>query len=238
MNLKDKVIFVTGAGQGIGRATSLLLSSKYGATIAALDNNGETVQKVVNEIKANNGEAIALVADITDRAAIKGAVDRIIATYGRIEVLYNNAAMGGYCKMLEASDEFYDRLMDVNVKGSFIVATEVAKVMIPLRKGRIIQVSSIAGIQTTANNGVYGMSKAAVKVMAQALALELGEYNISAVTIHPGNVKIEKLHAHYVNTAKKLGITTEEYYKKKEAEVPLGRLAEMEDIAEVVAFLY
>lgn len=187
MNLKDKVIFVTGAGNGIGKA-SCLVCGGYGAKIVAVDINEEAIQKTAEEIKQAGGEAIAVSADVRDRASVKKAVDAAVAAYGRIDVLYNSAGVVRPELFHEISDELFDFVMDINLKGTFIVSSEVVKVMIPQNKGRIINTSSISGSRAEVAGGVYCTSKAAVSMMTQVMALELGKYNISAVAVCPGHI--------------------------------------------------
>lgn len=237
MNLKDKVVFITGAASGIGKATCLVCA-KYGAKIVALDLREDAVLKVADEISQSGGTAIGVVADVTKRDTIKKAINIAIDKFGRIDCLFNNAGVVKSCLLVECSDEEYDFTMDINAKGAFIVATEVAKVMIPNRKGRIVSTSSISALKEEYTNGTYCMSKAAISMMTRVLALELGEYNISAVAICPGHVNTELLRGSFIGRAASEGKEVEEFYKEMEGTIALNRLAEPEEVAEFVAFLF
>jgi 3-oxoacyl-[acyl-carrier protein] reductase len=128
--------------------------------------------------------------------------------------------------------------MNINAKGSFIVATEVAKVMIPNMKGRIISTSSISALKEEATNGTYCMSKACISMMTRVLALELGEYNISAVAICPGHINTGLLRGSFEQRGAAEGKSVDEFYKEMEGTIALGRLAEPEEVGEFVAFLF
>lgn len=236
MKLSDKVIMITGAASGIGKATSLVCSG-YGAKIVAVDMNEAALVEVVKEIEENGGEAIAAVANVTDRKSVKQAVKDAIAAFGKIDCLFNNAGVVRPQLLVDCTDEEYDFTMNINAKGSFIVATEVAKQMIPNKKGRIINASSIAALKEEYGNGLYNMSKAAVSMLTKVLAAELGEYNISTVAICPGHIDTDLLRKAFTERGAAENKNVDEFYKEMEDTITLGRLGTPEEVGELVAFL-
>lgn len=236
MKLQDKVIFITGGAKGIGGATAKVCAG-YGAKIVAIDLREDRLQQTVEEIKAAGGEAIWAVADVTKRDQVKAAIQKALDTYGRIDCLFNAAGVDRIGGFLDMTDEEYDFNMNINVKGSFICCAEVAKVMIPNGKGRIINTSSIAAVREEAFNGTYCMSKAAVAMMTRVLALELAPYHITTVAIQPGNIETDILRESFTNRGKAEGKDVAEFYAEMEATIPMGYIGHPEEIAEVVAFL-
>lgn len=236
MKLQEKVIFITGAAGGIGKATAKICAG-YGAKVMVVDLNEEAVKQTASEINESGGEAISCKVDVTQRATVKAAVERAIEKWGKIDCLFNNAGVVKSCFLVECSDQEYDFTMDINAKGSFIVATEVAKAMIPNKKGRIISTSSISALREEATNGIYCMSKACISMMTRVLALELGQYGISAVAICPGHINTGLLRNSFIQRGAAEGKSVDEFYKEMEDTIALGRLAEPEEVGEFVAFL-
>lgn len=237
MRLGGKVLFITGAAGGIGRAAAKICAG-YGAKVAVVDLNEDAVKETAKEITAAGGEAIAFRVDVTSRASVKAAIDGTVQKFGRIDGLFNNAGVVKSCLLVDCSDEEYDFTMNINAKGSFIVATEVAKVMIPNRRGRIVSTASISALKEETTNGTYCMSKAAISMMTRVLALELGEYNISAVAICPGHINTGLLRNSFIQRGAAEGKSVDQFYKEMEGTIALGRLAEPEEVGEFVAFLF
>lgn len=237
MRLQDKVIFITGGAKGIGGATAKVCAS-YGAKVVAVDLREDRLQQTVDEIKVAGGDAIWAVADVTKRDQVKAAIQKALDTYGRIDGLFNAAGVDRIGGFLDMTDEEYDFNMNINVKGTFICCAEVAKVMIPNEKGRIVNTSSIAAVREEAFNGTYCMSKAAVSMMTRVLALELAPHNITTVAIQPGNIETDILRESFTNRGKAEGKDVSEFYAEMEATIPMGYIGHPEEIAEVVAFLF
>ena len=236
MNLKDKVLFITGAARGLG-GTTAKTCAKYGAKIVAVDLMEDTVKATVEEIRAEGGDAIYVAADVRDRAQVKAAVEKAVETYGRIDGLFNAAGVDRIGSVMEMDDDTYDFVMDINVKGTFICCSEVAKVMKKQNSGRIVNTSSIAAVREEANNAPYCMSKAAVAMLTRVLALELAPY-ITTVAIQPGNIETDMLRGSFTNRGKAEGKDVSEFYAEMEATIPMGRIGQPSDIAEVVAWLF
>jgi len=236
MRLQDKVIFITGGAKGIGGAAAKICAG-YGAKIVVVDLMEERVKQTAAEINADGGDAIWAVADVTKREQVKAAIQKALDKYGRIDCLFNAAGVDRIGGFLEMTDDEYDFNMNINVKGTFICCAEVAKVMIPNKKGRIINTSSIAAVREEAYNGTYCMSKAAVAMMTRVLALELAPYNITTVAIQPGNIETDILRESFTNRGKAEGKDVKEFYAEMEATIPMGYIGQPDEIAEVVAWL-
>ena len=236
MNLKDTVVLVTGSGSGIGRKTSLVCA-EYGATVIALDINEEAAKLTEKMIIDADGTAMAAKADITDRVQVHTVIEDVIARFKKIDVLVNNAGSTRLGTMVDLEDSTYDFIINLNMKGPFIMSTEVAKVMIPRRSGRIINITSYCAVRGEFANAPYCMAKAGIKMMTQVQALELGQYGISAVAIAPGDTNTELLQDAFRKRAELEGKTIEEVYAAAGKKVPMGRVGEPEDIAELAAFM-
>jgi 3-oxoacyl-[acyl-carrier protein] reductase len=237
MNLENKVIMITGAAGGIGKASAKICAG-YGAKIVAVDRIADGVKLTEKELRDAGHDAIGVEADVTKRSSIRNAVSVAIKKYGRIDGLFNNAGVVKSTILVECSEEEYDYVMGINTRGAFIVATEVAKQMIQQRRGRIVSTSSISALREEYSNGVYCMSKAAVSMMTRVLALELGKYNISAVAICPGHINTELLQNAWKGQAESQGKEYETFVKEMEKTISLGRLAQPEEVGELVAFLF
>lgn len=239
MNLKDKVIMVTGGAKGIGGATAKKCA-EYGAKIVALDINAERVKQNVDEIVAAGGDAIGLVADVTNRAQVAEAVKAAVDKYGRIDGLFNAAGVDRIGGLLEMSDDDFDFNYKINVKGTFIVSTEVVKSMIANGvKGRIVNTSSIASVREEAYNATYCMSKASVSMLTRVMVREwTAQYGITAVAVQPGNIETDILRESFTNRGKAEGKDVSEFYAEMEATIPEGHIGQPEQIAEFVAFLF
>lgn len=237
MRLEGMVLFITGAGSGIGRATSRVCAG-YGAKIVATDVNGEAVAQTVNDIQAAGGEAIGLAMDVTDREQVKKAVADAVVKYGRIDGLFNNAGVGKPYPLLELTDEIFERVMKINLQGAFIVGTEVARVMIPNKKGRIVNSSSVAAFRGEHSMSTYCMAKASMAMLTQVMALEWTEYGITSVAISPGNIVTEMLTSSFAERAQASGRPVQEYFTEAESQIPMGRMGKPKEVGELVAFLF
>lgn len=237
MALDGKVAFVTGAAGGIGRAACVIMA-KQGAKIIAADMQAKGLEETIGQIKNAGGEAIAVKCDISSMASVDEAVGEAMKNYGRIDILFNNAGIvGAGGKFLECTEAEYDKVMGINTKGPFNVSVAVGKIMKEQGGGRIINTSSVSAKQAEYGASIYCMSKSGVSMLTQALAIELGEYNISCVAICPGHIKTPMLVEGFRDRAKAEGKTEDEYYAEHTKQIPLGRFAEPEEIGELVAFL-
>ncbi len=225
MNLVNKVAIVTGAGRGIGKAIAITLA-REGANIIAIDVDIQTAEKVAKEIKSLDRQALAIQVDVSDSKEVNRMVQSVLKKFKRVDILVNNAAIIKRGSIEDLTEEDWDRVMDVNLKGAFNCAKAVVGTMKKQRYGKIVNISSIAGkIGDLASAPCYGASKAGMTCLAKSLARELAPYNI--------NVNVVAPHAIKTDMSKEW---SEEKRKNIIANIPLGRMGEPEDIAEAVVF--
>jgi 3-oxoacyl-[acyl-carrier protein] reductase len=226
MRVKDKVAVVTGAGMGLGEAAAIRLAEE-GAKVVVSDIDLALAQQTADKIKSLSREAIAVKTDVSQRREAEELMETTIKTFGRIDILVNNAGITRDTSIRKMTEEDWDLVLNVNLKGAFNCAQFAAKYMIEQKYGKIINLSSRAymGNPGQAN---YSSSKAGILGLTRALALELGRYNINVNAIAPGVIKTPGVLnlPHYEKVAERaLQIT------------PLGRLGEPIDVANVILFL-
>jgi 3-oxoacyl-[acyl-carrier protein] reductase len=189
-NLAGKIAIITGASAGIGWATALAFAEK-GAHVVVTARREQRLRELSDLIAANGGKAAYLAGDAADEATAKNCVALAVKQFGRLDILINNAGAGNYKNLVDTSVEEYDALMDSNMKSSFLFARHAAPVMIEQKRGEILFISSVAGLQGYAGEAVYCASKFAQSGFAQALDGELRKFGIKVGTIFPGGVKTE-----------------------------------------------
>jgi SDR family mycofactocin-dependent oxidoreductase len=242
--LEGKVALITGAAHGQGRATAIALARR-GADIAALDvakqldypgyalGSAEDLDSLAAEIETIGTRVLRLIADVRDARAVADAVTSTIDTFGKIDILFNNAGICAYGLAHELSEEAWDAMLDINLKGAWIVAKYVIPHMLAQRSGVIINNSSIAGLRGMARVSHYAASKWGLVGLTKSWAIELAPYNIRVVSIHPTGV----------NTPMNDGLAALEGSTPREiAERSAGNLLpvpwiEAEDVANAVLFL-
>ncbi len=226
MDLVNKVAIVTGAGRGIGKAIAISLA-REGANVIINDIDTQTAEEVAREIKSLDRQALAIQVDVSDSKEVNRMVELVLKKFNRVDILVNNAAIIKRGSIDDLTEEDWDRVMDVNLKGAFNCAKAVVGIMKKQRYGKIVNISSIAGkIGDLASAPCYGASKAGMTCLAKSLARELASYNI--------NVNVVAPHAIETDMSKEW---SEEKRKSIIADIPLARLGEPEDVAEAVAFL-
>jgi NAD(P)-dependent dehydrogenase (short-subunit alcohol dehydrogenase family) len=220
MKLKDKVAVVTGAGQGMGRAIAQLFA-REGAKVIALDLKLDNAQQTV---AGSSGVARRL--NVADPAAVKALFDEVVAEHGRVDVLVNNAGIGGLDKFIDTSDEAWARVIAINLNGAFYCAREAARAMVASgRGGAVINIASSAA--ASGDGPVhYCASKAGLMGLTRGMARELAPHQIRVNTIVPGPT----------NTPMMAGVP-EAWAQSIIRGVPLGRMGEPEDIARAALFL-
>jgi len=230
LNLKGRVALVTGARRGMGKTHALVLA-KAGAKVAVTDISEEDCQKVAREIQDQGGEAIALKLDVSNSVEIDEVVKKIIEAYGRIDILVNNAGVCPFKPFLEITEEDWDFVLNINLKGYFLTSQRVVEEMIKQKSGAIINIASIAmgqqgvGFQNLAH---YCASKGGIIAMTEALALELASYNIRVNAIAPGMIETPMIESVKQN---------EEQLKAILARIPMQRPGSPEEVSNVVLFL-
>jgi len=226
-NLTNKTAIVTGSGSGIGRRVTFALA-EYGANVVVADLDNEAADHVVSEIKAKEREAIGIRVDVTDPDDVQEMVDLAIKTFGRIDILFNNAGISirGPAETFPLKD--WNKVISVNLTGIFICAQAVGKVMIKQGGGKIINTSSVSGKLGHPGNLAYAAAKHGVIGITKVLAVEWGKYNINVNCIGPGVIKTPMTTAAF---------TDQERYQQLVNKVPLGRLGEPEDLIGAVIYL-
>lgn len=254
-HLNGKVALVTGAGgrNGIGRAIATRLA-KEGADVAvndiaehpyaADDTEWHGLPDVVREIEATGQRAISVVADVSDAKQVSEMVDKTVAHFGKIDILVNNAgtkAGKDRVPVVDLAEEDWDRVQNVNVKGVFLCCQAVARhFIVQGTGGKIINISSVTGKRGSARYAAYSASKFAVIGLTQSLAHELAPYQVNVNAICPSLVDTERV-AHLAAAMMPADLSADEqraeFARRAETSVPLGRLAEGADVANMAAFL-
>jgi len=225
MKHQDQVVLVTGAGQGMGQSIVRYFADA-GAKVAAVDINPQALEATVDELNGwVNGEIIAITANISKSDSVKSAIKTVVEKYGRLDVIINVAGVGSIDGFLETPDENWDKVIGVNLTGTFLCCREAAKVMHKQGAGSIINVSSTAAL-TGEGPSHYCASKAGVMGLTRSIARELASSGIRVNTIVPGPT----------NTPMMADIP-EEWTQKMIDAIPLGRMGESDDIAKVASFL-
>jgi 3-oxoacyl-[acyl-carrier protein] reductase len=225
MNLKNKVAIVTGSSRGIGMHIAKTLSHAGAKVVVNYANDQAGADQVVAEIRATGGEAISVRADVSKTAEVKTLFDATITKFGKVDLLINNAGIAIYKLIIETTDDDFDRIFDINVKGVFLTLREAATRL--KDGGRIINLSSSVTRLMMPAYGTYSATKSAVEQLTRVFAKEVGQRGITVNSISPGPTNTELF------TAGK----NEETIMRLASMAALGRIGEPEDIARVVLFL-
>jgi 3-oxoacyl-[acyl-carrier protein] reductase len=225
MRLKDKVAIITGAGQGIGQATALKFA-REGARVAVCDINREGVDSTLALVVAEGGEALGYLVDVTDKESIARMVEGVMGAWGRIDTLVNNAGIVQDAQFKKMTDDQFERVIDVNLKGVYNVTKAVVDIMLEQNSGCILNASSIVGLYGNFGQTNYAATKFGVIGMVKTWARELGRKGIRANAICPG----------FISTPI-LTTMPEKVVRMMEERVPLGRLGRPEEIANTYAWL-
>lgn len=231
MELANKVAVITGAGSGIGRASSIKLANN-GAKVVLVDFNKKTGEETLNLVKQQGGEGIFIQADVSKSEDVQNYVNTAIEEYGRIDIFFNNAGIiQQFAPFTTVEESEFDRIMSVNVKGIFLGLKYVLKVMDEQGSGSIINTASTAGIRAEHSVAVYSASKHAVIGLTKGAALEYTKKRIRINALCPGGVQTA-LTASVADQFKKSGYVPEEIPNMR-----MGRYAAPEELAEMVAYL-
>ena len=227
MNLKNKVAIVTGSRRGIGKAIALALA-KAGANIVVSDINLDDCNKLVEEIKAINGNALAVKTDVSNPEDVSQMINLTTEKFGKVDILVNNAGIYMQKSLTDVTEQDFDRTLDINLKGVFLCSKAVVPEMIKQGKGKIINIASIAGQVGFANSSAYCASKGAIINITRELALELAQYKINVNAIGPGVIETSMTKNLLEDKATKEALL---------ANIPLNRIGKPEDIANAALFL-
>lgn len=237
IELQDQVAIVTGAGQGIGLACVLKLA-EAGANVVCADINGEKAEQAAQAAKSLGRKALVVMADLGDVGEISRMIEETVAEFGRLDIIVNNAGVTRRAYIMDLTEEDFDRINRVNVKGVFFCMQRAATEMIKQKSGRIINIASIAGKGFYGtSNAIYAGTKGAVLAMTKTAAQQLGQHNINVNSVCPGIVFTDIYKGIIEADAKKTGKTPEEVQAAAVATVPIGRGNEPADIADMVVFL-
>lgn len=229
MTANKRIALVTGAAVGMGAATARRLAQD-GMAVGVLDINGDAAESVARAINDAGGRALAVVADVSDRKQIESAVDTIRTTLGPISVLVNNAGIESFTPFENIEDDSWDRLMDVNLKGAYIVTQVVLPDMLRDGWGRIINISSFAAQVGAPTMVSYAASKGGIVAMTRSLALEFGSRGITVNSISPGFIDTPM--ARRAIEGGKFPVPIENILKA----YPIPRLGKPEEVAAACAF--
>ena len=223
---ENKIVLVTGAGRGIGASIAKRFASEGAEVIVNYSGNDETAQKTVDEITATGGQAQKYKCSVNDSESVKVMIDEIIKEFGRIDILVNNAGITKDGLMLRMTDEDFDRVIDVNLKGTFNCTKYVSKYMLKQKSGKIINISSVVGLSGNSGQVNYSASKAGIIGITKSAAKELSSRGITVNAVAPG----------YVDTDM-TKVLSDNIRNEILKNIPLQRMGNVEDISNCVAFL-
>ncbi len=238
VRFKDKVAFISGAGASSpgwsnGKAVSLLLA-REGAKIFALDRSPEFLAETIDAVRAEGGECVSHTADVTKEAEIKTAVDRCMAAFGRIDVLFNNVGLQALGGPEDIEEEVWDRLMNANIKSMYLTCRHVLPVMSRQRRGVIVNNSSLAAISFLYPSVAYSTSKGAVDAFTRNVAIQYAGKGIRVVSVRPGLMATPRITS---RMKVQFGDGYEEALNERNKIVPMGSMGDAWDVANAVAFL-
>jgi len=236
MKLTDKITIVTGASQGIGRAITLRLA-REGASLVIGDIDVKAAEKVAREVKDGGTEALVMKVDVTKAEEVNKVIGEIAEKFGRIDILVNNAGISSMALVVDLKEKDWDANMKVNAKGVFLCSRAVARQMIKQKSGKIINNASLAAKKGALFLGHYAASKFAVLGLTYTMALELAPHGITVNAVCPGIVETGMIKREWKWEGDLRGMTADQVREEVLSTIPLGRLAQPEDIAAVVAFL-
>jgi 3-oxoacyl-[acyl-carrier protein] reductase len=228
--MPQRIAIVTGAARGIGAGTAKRLAAD-GMAVAVLDLNEADGAQTVAEIEKAGGKAIAVGADVSNSDQVTAAVEQVAADLGEPTVLVNNAGVTRDNLLFKMSEADWDTVMNVHLKGAFLMTRAAQKYMVAAKWGRIINLSSLSAV---GNRGQvnYSAAKAGMQGLTKTLALELGKFGITANAVAPGFVVTDMTAA----TAARLGLSFEDFQAGAAKQIPVQRVGQVEDIAHAISF--
>ncbi len=226
-----RTAIVTGGARGIGAAVARRLSAD-GFAVAVLDLDESACAAIVSEIEDAGGKGLAVGVDVSDEAAVQSAVDRVAAELGAPTVLINNAGITRDNMLFKMSVDDWDAVMNVHLRGSFLMTRATQKHMIEAKWGRIVNLSSTSALGNRGQAN-YSAAKAGMQGFTKTLAIELGKFGVTANAIAPGFIATDMTRS----TAERMGVSFETFIEAVAKDIPVGRAGQPDDIAATVAFL-
>jgi 3-oxoacyl-[acyl-carrier protein] reductase len=226
-----RVAIVTGAARGIGAATARRLAAD-GAAVAVLDLDEDRCAGTVDQIASAGGRAIGVGVDVADAGQVTAAVDRVVAELGAPSILVNNAGVTRDNLLFKMTDEDWDTVLGVHLRGAFLMSRAVQKHMVDQRWGRIVNLSSVSALGNRGQAN-YAAAKAGMQGFTRTLAIELGPFGITVNAVAPGFIVTDMTAA----TAARLGVDFEQFQQNAAAQIPVRRVGQPEDVANTIAFL-
>ena len=228
---EGRVAVVTGAAQGIGAAVAQRLAAE-GAAVAVADLTAERGQETVDAIVKDGGRAVAYGADVSKTEDVQALVAAVVAEFGKVEILVNNAGITRDNLLFKMTDEDWDSVVNVNLRSAFLMSRECQKHFVQQKYGKIVSLSSRSALGNRGQAN-YAASKAGIMGLTATLAIELGPYGVTVNAVAPGYIATAMTDA----TARRIGLDPEELKKAAAEQTPVRRVGEPEDIAATVAFL-
>jgi len=228
MKLKDKIALVTGSSRGVGRAVALGFAKQGANVVVNYTSNENAANEVVETIQSMGGKAIAVKADVAQKAEAENLVNSAIDAFGRLDILVNNAGFTRPAMMIKMTEDQWDQVVDIHLKGAFLCAQAAGLHMKEQKSGKIINVTSVAGIVGTVGQINYSAAKGGIISMTKSIARELARYNVCANVISLGIVATDMTET--IRSDEKL----KEIYMNR---ILLKRFAEADDIAPAFVFL-
>ena len=223
--LTGQVALITGGARGIGREIALVFA-REGADLALFDVNAETLGRTAQELRALGRRAEGFVVDVTDGKQVDDGVGKVLDKLGRLDILINNAGITKDGLLIRMDDAQWDRVLDINLKGTFLCTRAVAKHLLKQRRGRIVSIASIVGLIGNPGQANYAASKAGIIGLTKAVAKELASRGVTCNAIAPGFIKTEM--------TEQLPLPAKE---RLMAAIPMGTLGEPRDVADAALFL-
>ena len=223
---ENKTVFVTGASRGIGKEVALKFADKGYNVVINYVSSKTNVEELTEEFEKKGVKALIMQADVTNKEAIEELVKKAIEEFGSIDVLVNNAGITKDNLLMRMSEEEFDRVIEVNLKGTYVVTKAVTKYMMKKRKGSIINLSSIVGVAGNAGQCNYAASKAGIIGFTKSVAKELASRNIRANAVAPGFIETDMT-----------AVLSEEVKENIHNQIPLKRMGTAKEVADLIYFL-
>lgn len=228
--LDNRVAMITGASRGIGFATARRFA-REGARVCMADIDEKGIRRAEETLRGEGLEVFGLRVDVTNREMVEAAVEETVRRYGRLDILVNNAGVIRDNLLFKMTDEDWQTVMDVHLKGAFYCSRAAQKVMVEQKYGRIINISSTSALGNRGQAN-YSAAKAGLQGFTKTLAIELGKFGITVNAVAPGFIETEMTRA----TAARIGVDFEQFVEEVTKQIPVGRIGQPEDIATALLF--